>query len=554
MEYDYNAEGNRVRKTLDGTVIINYLVDTNRDYAQVLEERDGDGNLLVRYVYGHDLISQTRDGITSFYHYDGLGSTRALSSSAGIVTDTYHYDAFGLLLEQTGTTENAYRYRGEQFDEELGLYYLRARYMDPAIGRFVIMDGFAGSIQDPYSLHKYLYANANPVTYSDPSGNFSIGELNVSTAIRGILDRHQQLMQFARYRMMRGAIIGAANMALERWLSGEEITAGDLMTGALMGGIFEGIPFHLLYKICKLKYLLPLVGGYGLWQEYQGIEEALENGQYKLAAYRSFQALYTVYGLIHAWKSFACFPADTVIFTKDGDLPIQQIQVGDEVYSENVETGEYGFQKVTDVLVKETRVLVHLIVDGTEIQTTPKHPFWVAGKGWIHAGDLKIDDRITLSSGNSQKIIQIHQEILTQPIIVYNLTVEGWHTYFVSQQHILVHNAKWCRPATRTKKVNGHEVFQDDNLIDPDLKDARGRTNRERMKKGLAPIDSDGDSINLHHIDQTPDGPIAEVSAAEHHENYGTWHSNTGQSPSEINRSDFNKWRGKYWRKRRHDF
>ena len=61
VEHEYDAEGNRVRKVIDGTVFINYLVDTNRDYAQVVEERDGGGNLLVRcYVYGHDLISQTR--------------------------------------------------------------------------------------------------------------------------------------------------------------------------------------------------------------------------------------------------------------------------------------------------------------------------------------------------------------------------------------------------------------------------------------------------------------------------------------------------------------
>ena len=92
---------------INGNIEIRYLVDTNRPYAQVLEERDGDGNLLVRYVYGHDLISQTRGNVTSYYHYDGLGSTRALSSSAGIVTDSYTYDAFGNLLDQNGFTTNS---------------------------------------------------------------------------------------------------------------------------------------------------------------------------------------------------------------------------------------------------------------------------------------------------------------------------------------------------------------------------------------------------------------------------------------------------------------
>ena len=241
MEYDYNAEGNRVRKTLDGTVIINYLVDTNRDYAQVLEERDGDGNLLVRYVYGHDLISQTRDGITSFYHYDGLGSTRALSSSAGIITDEYTYDAFGLLLEQTGTTENAYRYRGEQFDEELGFYYLRARYMDPNVGRFVTMDEFAGNSHDPVTLHKYLYANANPVTYSDPSGNFSVVEVQMACAIRGVLSGVQTDIGMAIFDQVRYG----KNSALESIFMGAGIAVG-IPAAITIGGELIGYAFKLV--------------------------------------------------------------------------------------------------------------------------------------------------------------------------------------------------------------------------------------------------------------------------------------------------------------------
>ena len=188
VEYDYDAEGNRVKKVIDGNVEIRYLVDTNRPNAQVLEERDGDGNLLVRYVYGHDLISQTRDNLTNYYHYDGLGSTRALSSSAGIVTDEYTYDAFGNLLDKTGVTVNTHLYTGEFFDSHIGFYYLRARYMNPQVGRFVTMDSFAGWKRDPYSLHKYLYVHANPVNYIDPSGHMlSTAETTYVVAMIGAM-------------------------------------------------------------------------------------------------------------------------------------------------------------------------------------------------------------------------------------------------------------------------------------------------------------------------------------------------------------------------------
>lgn len=83
------------------------------------------------------------------------------------------YDAWGNLISSTGTTENSYLYCGEQLDSTTGLYYLRARYMNPTTGTFISIDTYQGSIFEPVTLHKYLYANANPVMYSDPSGYMS---------------------------------------------------------------------------------------------------------------------------------------------------------------------------------------------------------------------------------------------------------------------------------------------------------------------------------------------------------------------------------------------
>ncbi|NLD50253.1 MAG: hypothetical protein GX660_24205 [Clostridiaceae bacterium] len=172
VEYAYDADGMRIQKVVDGTNVSNYLVDTNRDYGQVLEERDSSGNLIVSYTYGDDLISQKRGISTTYYHYDGLGSTRALTNDVQDVTDTYTYDAFGILTGRTGTTVNEYLYAGEQFDVNIGFYYLRARYMNPEVGRFITTDPHEGSIYDPATLHKYTYANNSPLNYIDPSGEF----------------------------------------------------------------------------------------------------------------------------------------------------------------------------------------------------------------------------------------------------------------------------------------------------------------------------------------------------------------------------------------------
>ena len=158
-----------------------YLIDPNRGYVQVLEEQDASGSVQTSYVYGDDLLSQTHNNATHTYHYDGLGSTRALSDETGTVTDRYGYLAFGQLSYQTGSTPNDYLFTGEQYDNPLGFYYLRARYYNPHNGRFTQMDTFAGMAVEPPSLHKYLYANGDPVNRVDPDGYIAVSVSEVIT-------------------------------------------------------------------------------------------------------------------------------------------------------------------------------------------------------------------------------------------------------------------------------------------------------------------------------------------------------------------------------------
>jgi len=173
--YGYNADGIRTRRTENG-IATQFVVDSNRDYAQVIAEIVN-GNTEASYTYGDDLVAQQRSGVTDYYLYDGLGSTRGLADENGNVTDTYFYEAFGELLASTGDSENEYLYTGEQRDAGLGQYYLRARYYDQGVGRFTQMDTWGGINNQPVTLNKYLYANADPGNMVDPSGHFSIGSV-----------------------------------------------------------------------------------------------------------------------------------------------------------------------------------------------------------------------------------------------------------------------------------------------------------------------------------------------------------------------------------------
>ena len=174
----------------------------------MLEERDDTGTPAVLYVIGQERISQTRAEGTFTYHGDGLGSIRALSDTTGVQTETFTYEAFGQLEHRQGTTPNSFRYTGEQYDPNLGFYYLRARYYDPATGRFPTMDTYQGRVHEPQTLHKYLYVHADPVNHTDPTGNFGVGNFSVASAVRGILSTMARVTRSAFSFLRAGRVNG----------------------------------------------------------------------------------------------------------------------------------------------------------------------------------------------------------------------------------------------------------------------------------------------------------------------------------------------------------
>jgi RHS repeat-associated protein len=161
--------------------VTRYLVDdlNPTGYVQVVEELNGSGAVTRTYTYGLQRIDEEQElsgaWTPSFYGYDGGGNVRQLTNLSGAVTDSYEYDAYGNSFTVSGSTPNEMMYRGEQYDPDLGLYYLRARYYNPLAGRFMSRDPESGDQFDPKNLHKYLYAGGDPVDAVDPSGKDIIG-------------------------------------------------------------------------------------------------------------------------------------------------------------------------------------------------------------------------------------------------------------------------------------------------------------------------------------------------------------------------------------------
>ena len=193
-EYLYNDNGIRVAKIEDpdGAPTRTYfIVDPNNPtgYAQVVEEygvETASQTRTMSYFVGLDMICQRDEsGDKQYFLADGHGSTRLLTGDDGLAIANQHfdYDAYGNMLDDTVDPLTTHLYAGEQLDKATGAYYLRARYYDPASGRFSRPDPFAGINSDPISLHKYLYVGADPINGIDPSGLMQWNFATVTTAI-----------------------------------------------------------------------------------------------------------------------------------------------------------------------------------------------------------------------------------------------------------------------------------------------------------------------------------------------------------------------------------
>jgi len=112
-----------------------------------------------------------------YVHADGLGSITALSNASGSIVQTYSYDSFGNITS-TGSITQPFTYTGREYDSETGMYFYRARYYDPKVGRFVTKDpiGFDGGI------NFYIYVGNNPINLVDPEGLKCATKLMLVTA------------------------------------------------------------------------------------------------------------------------------------------------------------------------------------------------------------------------------------------------------------------------------------------------------------------------------------------------------------------------------------
>ena len=192
VSFTYDAAGLRTSKTVNGekTVFV-------WDGDQLVLELSESGKVQKRYVRGNDLVyADKRTGTDKqFYVTDSHGNVVQLTDENGKVTKTYEYDSFGNEVKPDSKDDNPFRYCGEYYDKETEEIYLRARYYQPVVGRFLTRDTYMGKEDDVLSLHLYAYCGNDAINRIDPEGHdsyvFTINEFKrESKGIKKIVKRY----------------------------------------------------------------------------------------------------------------------------------------------------------------------------------------------------------------------------------------------------------------------------------------------------------------------------------------------------------------------------
>lgn len=202
-----------------------------------------------------------------------------------------------------------------------------------------------------------------------------------------------------------------------------------------------------------------------------------------------------------------CFTSGTVVKTVDGDKPIQEVQVGDLVLSKNPDTEEVAYKPVYQLLQKQVDTVWEISVGDEVITTTDMHPFWVVGKGWVLTKNLNVGDLLEREDSSTIPITNIASK--EESTTVYNLSVEDFHTYYVSNLGIFSHNTSCILPVRYLEKAETLFKATATGSKDSDI------LGKELLNAKLEPDVTDGIKWEPHHLVPANDGRFPSAAAAK---------------------------------------
>lgn len=418
--YTYNDSGIRTSKTVGG-VLHTYLLD-----GSVILSEEYDGKLFL-YMYDENGApigihyredSYAKNEFDCYYFEKNFqGDITGIFNEAGSQVAWYEYDAwgnrvYGAYLSGYSDIFNAnpFRYRGYYYDTETGFYYCGSRYYDPVIGRFINADSTNTLMNTPMAYtdkNLYAYCDNNPVMRVDNGGEFWDTVFDVISLCVSVVD------------VVKNPDDPWAWVGL----------AADVVSLAVPFATGGGLIVDAATKADDVVDFAKSVD-----KTFDVVDTFTDTGK---AIDKISEGTKAATNLCQG----ACFVEGTLIQTPDGSIPIEEIQEGMLVYSYNPETGDMDIKQVIDAFSRVVSELIHIYVGNELITTTPEHPFWVNNIGWIKAEELVEGDALLLLNGDLLCIDKIVYEKLSKTVTVYNFEVEDYHTYYVTNSAILVHNA-----------------------------------------------------------------------------------------------------------------
>ena len=236
-------------------------------------------------------------------------------------------------------------------DSETGLYYLRARYMDPATATFTSMDSYAGNIYDPASLHRYLYANANPVKYCDPSGHSPLASLATAISQLSML----QVGKIVGVMSLMSGLLNAGMTAAFSVFSNQPIDGRDIVEsfikGFAVGGIIGTLSITVAFAMhaTLLQMYIAMAGASAVQSAIDGAIAAYKgdgvgavlNAAFSILSAISFSKLYNI-------------NTEITINTSSGKSNVVEVKNGDAEIKDNVPNATEGGSESNYILYNKT--------------------------------------------------------------------------------------------------------------------------------------------------------------------------------------------------------
>lgn len=554
---NYGADHERFKETTDGVTTYTYAGGLYEEVVSngVTTQKSYVDGVVINSVVVSGGVAASND--TQYLHGDNLGSVEAITNNLGAFVTRMSFSDWGERQKtdwKTGVPDSldfatANGYTGHHQLDKHKLIHMGGRVYDPRIGRFMSADLLVQSPYSSQSFNRYSYVANNPLSNIDPTGyqcekittkgTYNDGQghsTDLGTSVRyegecggdsssiGFWSQLQDhANSFVDHLQQNGSNYQSNYMPSITTSFGVPIDTSmdvtqydsQVLVDAMTPGVVDAFGCAFL-KNCSVQ------------ENVGAIAAVFPPLKIVKIATKEVGTLGKVANVSNSAGKL-CFVAGTIVHTRDGLKPIEDIQVGDLVASKDEFTKEITWKPVVDLLRNHNKRILNITLSNSKgdqdlIGVTEEHPFWVEGVGWVIAGELQEGHKVSSIDGTYLIVKSIVLD--AQLHDTYNFEVEDYHTYFVGELGAWVHNT--CKqlfssikdspnyPKTFKALQNGTSinVVKNKELLESLRKQEPGKW----VKVYKDGFDAEGNKISIHYF-RSESGKVFDVKTKNYWSN-----------------------------------